>query len=78
MKSAASTAVTIGKTITAVFETGFAWEGEIAVLEGLQDDDQVVVVGQAALKDGSKVRVIGEESSTLATASDKAEIVAGT
>lgn len=59
-------------------ETGYAWEGEIAVLEGLQDDDQVVVVGQAALKDGSKVRVIGEETSALATAGDAAETIAGT
>lgn len=59
-------------------ETGYAWEGDVAVLEGLHDDDRVVVVGQAALKDGSKVRVIGEETSTLATAEDVAETVAGT
>ncbi|MEM7803443.1 MAG: efflux RND transporter periplasmic adaptor subunit [Pseudomonadota bacterium] len=59
-------------------ETGYAWEGEVAVLEGLADEDRVVVVGQAALKTGSKVRVIGEETSTLATASENAETVAGT
>lgn len=59
-------------------ETGYAWEGEVAVLEGLADDDRVVIVGQAALKSGSKVRVIGEETSTLATAAEDAETVAGT
>ncbi|MEL6949562.1 MAG: efflux RND transporter periplasmic adaptor subunit [Pseudomonadota bacterium] len=59
-------------------ETGYAWEGEVAVLEGLADEDQVVVVGQAALKTGSKVRVIGEETSTLATAAESVETVAGT
>ena len=59
--------------------TGYAWEGEIAILEGLDDADRVVVVGQAALKDGSKVRIIGEESgSTLATAADDVPAVAGT
>ncbi|MEO1595270.1 MAG: efflux RND transporter periplasmic adaptor subunit [Pseudomonadota bacterium] len=59
-------------------ETGYSWEGEVAVLEGLADEDRVVVVGQAALKTGSKVRVIGEETSTLATASEDSETVAGT
>lgn len=40
--------------------TGYSWENDIAVLEGLSDGARVVVVGQAALRDGSKVRVIGD------------------
>ncbi|MEL7310178.1 MAG: efflux RND transporter periplasmic adaptor subunit [Pseudomonadota bacterium] len=40
--------------------TGYSWENDVAVLDGLSDGARVVVVGQAALRDGSKVRVIGD------------------
>ncbi|MEL6300712.1 MAG: efflux RND transporter periplasmic adaptor subunit [Pseudomonadota bacterium] len=40
--------------------TGYSWNDDIAVLDGLTDGARVVVVGQAALRDGSKVRVIGD------------------
>jgi membrane fusion protein (multidrug efflux system) len=40
--------------------TGYEWQQNVAVLDGLHDDQRVVVVGQAALKDGAKVRVIGD------------------
>lgn len=40
--------------------TGYEWQQNVAVLDGLRDDQRVVVVGQAALKDGAKVRVIGD------------------
>ncbi|MEM9172358.1 MAG: efflux RND transporter periplasmic adaptor subunit [Pseudomonadota bacterium] len=39
--------------------TGYTWQNEIAILDGLEDDAQVVVVGQMALRDGTKVRIIG-------------------
>lgn len=41
-------------------KTGYEWQQNVAVLEGLEDNQRVVVVGQAALKDGAKVRVIGD------------------
>ena len=40
--------------------TGYVWREDIAILDGLSDADRVVVVGQAALRDGSRVRVIGD------------------
>ncbi|MEL7024783.1 MAG: efflux RND transporter periplasmic adaptor subunit [Pseudomonadota bacterium] len=40
--------------------TGYSWDNDVAVLDGLSDGARVVVVGQAALRDGSKVRVIGD------------------
>lgn len=47
--------------------TGYSWENDIAVLEGLNDGARVVIVGQAALRDGSKVRVIGDPDPDAAT-----------
>ncbi|MEM7610194.1 MAG: efflux RND transporter periplasmic adaptor subunit [Pseudomonadota bacterium] len=41
-------------------DTGYVWDQQVAILDGLQDDDRVVIVGQAALQDGTKVRVIGD------------------
>lgn len=38
--------------------TGYAESGLIEILEGLDDTDSIVIVGQAGLKDGSKVSVI--------------------
>lgn len=40
--------------------TGYFWQNSVSILDGLSDDARVVIVGQAALKDGSKVRVIGD------------------
>ena len=40
--------------------TGYSDAGNIEVLEGLEDDDQVVVVGQLNLKSGSRVSVIND------------------
>jgi membrane fusion protein (multidrug efflux system) len=36
-------------------ETGIESDGRVEVLHGLAVDDQIVVVGQSALRDGSKV-----------------------
>ncbi|MEM7762726.1 MAG: efflux RND transporter periplasmic adaptor subunit [Pseudomonadota bacterium] len=41
-------------------ETGYIWDNQVAILEGIDDTARVVTVGQAALKDGSKVRVVGD------------------
>ncbi|MFK8053284.1 MAG: efflux RND transporter periplasmic adaptor subunit [Woeseiaceae bacterium] len=52
--------------------TGYFWNNEVAILDGLDEDARVVTVGQAALRDGSKVRVVGdpvaaEETNTTET-----------
>lgn len=38
--------------------TGYSDDGRIEILDGLDDTDQVVIVGQTSLKNGSKVSVI--------------------
>ena len=40
-------------------ETGYSNDGRIEVAAGLSDSDEFVVVGQAGLKDGAKVSIIG-------------------
>ena len=39
-------------------ELGLAYEGDIEILAGLDDEAKVVVVGQNGLKDGARVEVI--------------------
>jgi len=51
-----------------VIRTGYSAAGNVEVLEGLTNDDEIVIVGQSNLKDGSKVSVIN--------ASDAADISA--
>ena len=41
-----------------VIRTGYSDAGNVEVIDGLTDDDVVVVVGQMNLKTGSKVSVI--------------------
>ena len=41
-----------------LINTGYAESGQIEVLQGLDDIDEIVVVGQTSLKDGSKISVI--------------------
>ena len=42
-----------------LISTGYAESGQIEVLQGLDDTDEFVVVGQTSLKDGSRISVIG-------------------
>ncbi len=44
-----------GEVLRRKIETGIEENGQIEILSGLQDDDQVVVVGHSGLRDGSKV-----------------------
>lgn len=39
-------------------ETGFVWRDELQIAAGLDDDERVVTVGQAGLRDGARVEVI--------------------
>jgi membrane fusion protein (multidrug efflux system) len=41
-----------------VVETGYISNGQIEILEGLEDTDKIVLVGQMGLKEGTKVTVI--------------------
>ena len=41
-----------------VIRTGYAEDGNVEILDGLTDDDEIVIVGQLNLKTGSKVSVI--------------------
>ncbi len=49
-----------GKAQQRVIRTGLANGGWIEVLDGLQGDEKVVTVGQAGLKTGTPVKVVGE------------------
>jgi membrane fusion protein (multidrug efflux system) len=42
--------------------TGYTQNGRIEIVEGLNDDETFVLVGQAGLKEGSKVSVINAAS----------------
>jgi len=48
-----------------VIETGFAEGGNIEIVTGLGDDDEIVFVGHVNLKDGAKVNVISLQSKAV-------------
>lgn len=53
--------------------TGFTEGGRVEILDGLQDTDQVVIVGQTSLKNGSRVSIINTPArSTQAADNDTA------
>ena len=57
-----------GKAESRTIKTGLANGGWIEVVEGLQGNEQVVTVGQAGLKTGTPVKVVGESASKPAAA----------
>ncbi len=48
--------------------TGYAEDGQVEILHGLADADEVVIVGQTSLKNGSKVSVINATSQSMQAA----------
>jgi membrane fusion protein (multidrug efflux system) len=50
--------VTDGTVEKRIIQTGYTEAGNVEVIEGLGDEDEIVIVGQANLKNGSKVSVI--------------------
>ncbi len=62
-----------GKAQQRVIRTGLTNGGWIEVVDGLQGDERVVTVGQAGLKSGTAVRIVGEDAPkpVAALASDK-------
>jgi membrane fusion protein (multidrug efflux system) len=57
-----------GKAQQRVIRTGLANAGWIEVLDGLTGDERVVTVGQAGLKSGTPVKIVGEETPVPTTA----------
>ena len=55
------------KALRRPITTGYSNNGHIEIIDGLAGDEKIVVVGQAGLKDGSRVSIINvadaEESS---------------
>jgi len=66
-----------GKAEQRTIRTGLSNGGWIEVLEGLQGTEQVVTVGQAGLKTGTLVKVVGDgapaPAAAVAVAADKAK-----
>jgi multidrug efflux pump subunit AcrA (membrane-fusion protein) len=64
-----------GKAQQRVIRTGLANGGWIQVLDGLKGNEQVVTVGQAGLKTGTPVKIVGESAPQpgAALASEKAK-----
>jgi membrane fusion protein, multidrug efflux system len=61
-----------GKAEQRRIRTGLSNDGWVEVLEGLKGDEHVVVVGQAGLKTGTAIKVVGTEPPAPATATAKA------
>ncbi len=51
--------------------TGYAESGQIEVLTGLEDTEEIVVVGQTSLKDGSKISVINAPPTAISATDRK-------
>lgn len=52
-----------------VVRTGYAQDGYVEVIDGLDDQEEIVVVGQMNLKEGSRVSVINDSSAAMMAAS---------
>ena len=59
--------------IRRVVETGFSNEGRVEINSGITETDNFVIVGQAGLKDGTKVIVINSGGADEATADNAAD-----
>lgn len=55
-----------------VVATGYTSKGQVEILEGLEDSDRFVLVGQAGLKPGSKVSVINMTGANDTSVGDNA------
>jgi membrane fusion protein (multidrug efflux system) len=58
-------------------ETGYGTKGMVEIVSGLQDGEQVITVGQAGLKQDSRVNVINQAGDTERAAGDNLESAAG-
>ncbi len=51
-----------------LISTGYSESGQIEVLQGLDDMEEIVVIGQTSLKDGSKISVINAPATATSAA----------
>jgi membrane fusion protein (multidrug efflux system) len=58
------------KAVRQIITTGYANNGHIEILDGLTGSENIVVVGQAGLKDGSKVSIINVVDAKESSASN--------
>jgi membrane fusion protein, multidrug efflux system len=58
-----------------VIETGYVNKGQIEILEGLADRDRFVLVGQAGLRQGSKVSIINAADAGETAVSDNSPAI---
>ena len=62
-----------GKAEQRAIKTGLSNGGWIEVLGGLKGTEQVVTVGQAGLKTGTLVKIVGDGAPAAAVAADQAK-----
>ena len=55
-----------------VVHTGYSEAGQVEIVEGLDDSDEIIVVGQTNLKTGSRITVINDAGATALTARNEA------
>lgn len=46
-------------------ETGIAWQNRLEIVSGVDESEQVVVVGQSGLRDGARVKVVVNEETAM-------------
>ncbi len=46
-------------------ETGIAWQDRLEIVSGIEESEQVVVVGQSGLRDGARVKVVADEETAM-------------
>ncbi|WP_405233481.1 efflux RND transporter periplasmic adaptor subunit [Lentisalinibacter salinarum] len=55
-------------------QTGIAWQNRMEIVSGVEESEQVVVVGQSGLRDGARVKVVADEETAMQL---NAEIASG-
>ncbi|WP_405222123.1 efflux RND transporter periplasmic adaptor subunit [Lentisalinibacter sediminis] len=46
-------------------QTGIAWQNRMEIVSGVEESEQVVVVGQSGLRDGARVKVVADEETAM-------------
>ncbi|WP_405239596.1 efflux RND transporter periplasmic adaptor subunit [Lentisalinibacter orientalis] len=46
-------------------QTGIAWQNHMEIVSGVEESEQVVVVGQSGLRDGARVKVVADEETAM-------------
>ncbi|MDZ7644528.1 MAG: efflux RND transporter periplasmic adaptor subunit [Woeseiaceae bacterium] len=47
--------------------TGYVADGQIEVVEGLTDEDRIVIVGQAGLRDGARIEIVNSPTNEISS-----------